>query len=233
VGDSVLRFPIGRNTVTTILINQIKEGQVQRMNELKDTKKTDRRKADYTDRPLNEIEKAFAADPKNYNEFLRYMKVRKLDPEEWYDILIFCYLRTVKKYLSFSELQKHPFVAILFTTLDHRRLDHFRDMNREKRRPENGIVSLDWEVENMDEKGKKTAPISWIDYKESVEKIVLYREMIKEIVSALDDIQKEIFKRLIEEYGKEETRIELEIGSKTYRRHIKEIKKVVVDYLSM
>lgn len=193
----------------------------------------DRRKADYTDRPLTEEERVFASDPKNYNEFLRYMKVRKLDPEEWYDILIFYYLRTVKKYLLFPELRELPFVAILFTTLDHRRLDYFRDMNREKRKPKNGIVSLDWEIENMDEKKNKTAPSSWIDLKQSVERTVLYREMIRKIASTLSDTQREIFEMLLEEYGKGEVRMKLEINQTAYNKHIKEIKRVVADYLSM
>lgn len=196
--------------------------------------KRDRRKANYTDRPLTEAEKEFAARPENYNQFLKYMKLRRLDPEEWYDILIFHYLRLVKKYLMTPKMQEYNFTAVLFATLDHRRSDYYRDMKRLKRIPQNCIISLDWEKddENSD-KGKNTAPMFWIDTKQSVERTVLFREMVSEILSNLDNEQTEIFIRLFEEYGKEEIRKELEIGTRIYWNQIKEIKRVVADYLSM
>lgn len=196
--------------------------------------KRDRRKADYTDRPLTEAEKEFAARPENYNQFLKYMKLRRLDPEEWYDILIFHYLRLVKKYLMTPKMQEYNFTAVLFATLDHRRSDYYRDMKRLKRIPQNCIISLDWEKddENSD-KGKNTVPMFWIDTKQSVERTVLFREMVSEILSNLDNEQTEIFIRLFEEYGKEEIRKELEIGTRIYWNQIKEIKRVVADYLSM
>lgn len=196
--------------------------------------KRDRRKTDYSDRPLTEAEKEFAARPENYNQFLRYMKLRRLDPEEWYDILIFHYLRLVKKYLMTPKMQEYDFTAVLFATLDHRKSDYFRDMNRMKRIPQNCIISLDWEKddENSD-KGKVTAPMFWVDTKQSVERTVLFREMVSEILSNLDNEQTEIFLRLFEEYGKEEIRKELEIGTWAYRKQLKEIKHVVADYLSI
>lgn len=196
--------------------------------------KRDRRKADYTDRPLTETEKEFAARPENYNQFLKYMKLRRLDPEEWYDILIFHYLRLVKKYLMTPKMQEYDFTAVLFATLDHRKSDYFRDMNRMKRIPQNCIISLDWEKEDENnDKGKVTALMFWIDTKQSVERTVLFREMVSEILSNLDNEQTEIFLRLFEEYGKEEIRKELEIGTWIYRNQIKEIKRVVADYLSL
>lgn len=196
--------------------------------------KRDRRKADYTDRPLTETEKEFAARPENYNLFLRYMKVRRLDPEEWYDILVFHYLRLVKKYLMTPKMQEYDFAAVLFATLDHRKSDYFRDMNRMKRIPQNCIISLDWEKEDENnDKGKVTAPMFWVDTKQSVERTVLFREMVSEILSNLDNEQTEIFIRIFEEYGKEEIRKDLEIGTWVYRKQLKEIKRVVADYLSM
>ena len=195
--------------------------------------KRDRRKASYTDRPLTEEERAFASAPENYNQFLRYMKVRKLDEEEWYDTLIFYYLRLVKKYFEVPEMRKVNFTAALFTTLDHRRLDCYRDMNRMKRIPINQTVSLDWETENPDDKGKKTAPMTWIDLKQSVERTVLYHEMISEILANLNGIQTDIFMRLLKEYAKEEIREEINMNSWQFRKQLKEIKQAVIDYLSI
>jgi len=52
--------------------------------------------------PLTAEEKAFSADLENYDQFFKYMKINKLDQEEWYDILILHYLRAVKKYLNIA-----------------------------------------------------------------------------------------------------------------------------------
>lgn len=61
-------------------------------------------KQTYTDRPLTEEEKIFSADLENYNQLFKYMRIYKLDQEEWYDILIIPYLQAVKKYISIPRL---------------------------------------------------------------------------------------------------------------------------------
>lgn len=179
----------------------------------------DKRYADYSNRPLTEEEKEFAADSKNYDKLFQYMKVHKLDQSEWYDILIIPYLNSVKKYMSIPRLQKHDFGAILFVTLDNAKFNYYRSMNSKLQQ---NTYSLDWESDDTDS-GTKIAPTFWIDIKQSVEKTVLFHEMISV----------EIFIRLIEEYGKEEIREELNINRVAYYKKIKEIKQVVIDYLSM
>lgn len=154
------------------------------------------------DRPLTAEEKVFSADLENYDQLFKYMRMYKLNQEEWYDIFILHYLRAVKKYLNTPHLQQYEFSTILFRTLDNARANYFRDMNREKRMPSGGIISLDWEEDSVD--GKKTAPMTWIDLKQSVERTVLYNEMISEILSNLNDTQAEIFKMTMEEYNREE-----------------------------
>lgn len=104
--------------------------------------KRDRRKADYTDRPLTEEEKDFAADTDNYNHLFGYMRIYRLDQEEWYDILIIPYLQAVKKYLSISRLQEYTFKTILFKTLDNARSNYYMNLNRQKRIPSNMIFLL-------------------------------------------------------------------------------------------
>lgn len=183
------------------------------------------------DRPLTAEEKAFSSNLENYDWLLKYMSINKLDQEEWYDILILHYLRAVKKYLNIPRLQQYEFSTILFRTLDNARINYFRDMNREKRMPSGGIVSLDWEEDSMNE--KRTAPMVWIDLKQSVEKTVLYNEMISEILSNLNDAQAEIFKMTMEEYNREEIKRYLGIKKSTFCKRMREIKHVVIDYLSI
>lgn len=182
------------------------------------------------DRPLTEEERVFSANLENYDWLFKYMSINKLDQEEWYDILILHYLRAVKKYLNIQHLQQYEFSTILFRTLDNARINYFRDMNREKRMPSGGIVSLDWEEDSMN--GKRTAPMTWIDLKQSVEKTVMYHEMISEILSNLNDVQAEIFKMTMEEYNREEIKRYLGIKKGTFCNRMREIKHVVIDYLS-
>ncbi len=182
------------------------------------------------DRPLTEEERVFSANLENYDWLFKYMSINKLDQEEWYDILILHYLRAVKKYLNIPHLQQYEFSTILFRTLDNARINYFRDMNREKRMPSGGIVSLDWEEDSMN--GKRTAPMTWIDLKQSVEKTVMYHEMISEILSNLNDAQAEIFKMTMEEYNREEIKRHLGIKKSTFCNRMREIKHVVIDYLS-
>ena len=182
------------------------------------------------DRPLTEEERVFSANLENYDWLFKYMSINKLDQEEWYDILILHYLRAVKKYLNIPHLQQYEFSTILFRTLDNARINYFRDMNREKRMPSGGIVSLDWEEDSLNE--KRTAPMTWIDLKQSVEKTVMYHEMISEILSNLNDVQAEIFKMTMEEHNREEIKRYLGIKKGTFCNRMREIKHVVIDYLS-
>lgn len=129
--------------------------------------------------PLTEEEKAFSADLENYDQFFKYMKVNKLDQEEWYDILILHYLRAVKKYLNIPHLQQYEFGAVLFRTLDSARSNYFKAMTTQKRMPDGGLVSLDYTME--DGEGKEHQIEAWLeDRKISVERQVIFKEKFKE-----------------------------------------------------
>ena len=163
--------------------------------------KRDRRKADYTDRPLTEEEKDFAADTDNYNHLFGYMRIYRLDQEEWYDILIIPYLQAVKKYLSISRLQEYTFKTILFKTLDNARSNYYMNLNRQKRIPSNMIFSLDWEMDDVNtDSGRKIEPWIQFDPKQSVEETVLDKELIIEILHLLNDMQRKIFIKLLDGY---------------------------------
>ena len=84
------------------------------------------RRSEHTQRPLTEEERRFAEV--HHDLIYRYMNLHKLNPEEWYDILIIPYLDAVKKFHQYERLQ-----------------------NRKKRCPEGGVWSYDemfYEVED-------------------------------------------------------------------------------------
>lgn len=140
----------------------------------------DRRKADYTDRPLTEDERVFAGSKENHNQLFKFMKRNRLDPEEWYDILVIPYLNAVKKYCSRQELQIYPFSKILEKKLSRAVYEEYRKSTRQKRIPADKMFSLDYTVEGDNPYSEHTLDEMWIDRKTSVEKTVILKEMFKE-----------------------------------------------------
>lgn len=135
------------------------------------------RKADYTDRPLTEEEREYAAE--HHGLFFKYMRNMKLDPEEWYDLLIVDYLQAVKKYFSRPELHKYGFHIILFKRLDAAYQNYFKAKNAQKRMPEGGLCSLDYVVEESN--GREHRIESWFtDHKTNIEKQVIFKELFAE-----------------------------------------------------
>lgn len=129
--------------------------------------------------PLTAEEKVFSADLENYNQFFKYMKINKLDQEEWYDILILHYLRAVKKYLNIPHLQQYEFGTVLFKTLDSARSNYCKAMTTQKRMPEGGLCSLDYVVEESN--GRKHRVESWfIDRRQNTENQIVFKEMFHE-----------------------------------------------------
>lgn len=156
------------------------------------------------DAPLSEEEKAFAEDEHNYNSFFGYMKVHGLNPEEWYDILVIHYLRAVRKYLTIPKLQDYKFEAVLYRTLDNGRSNYFRDMNRQKRKPEGGVFSYNSILEDG-----KTLEEFLVDVYTNVERQVIFKELFKEFYESCvncnplfeSDVYKDELDMLLEGYS--------------------------------
>ena len=69
-------------------------------------------KADPLNAPLTDEEQRFAEQ--NHYLIGKYLKIRKLPLDEWYDVVIFRYLRSVKRWFAIPELRKHNFEIIAF-----------------------------------------------------------------------------------------------------------------------
>lgn len=192
------------------------------------------KKASYTDRPLTEEERIFASDPENYDLFFKYMRVYKLDQEEWYDILILDYLRAVKKYCSVNDLQKFKFVQILFRTLDNGRSNFYRDKNRKKRMPDGGyqcIDSLDFLLENRDTGDVDTKESIIPDIRQQIEQEVLDNLTILDIMQNISIIQRQILNMFLEGYKKVEVMRYLNISQTKLTNQMESIKEVAKNYI--
>ena len=91
--------------------------------------------------PLTEEERQFAID--NHYLIGKYLKKRHLPMDEWYDIVIFRYCRSVKRWFALPELHKHSFEIIAFYAM-RSAIGH----EYERRRRRIKTVSLDAEIPN-------------------------------------------------------------------------------------
>lgn len=69
-------------------------------------------KNDPLNSPLTLEEQQFAID--NHYLISKYLNIRKLPFDEWYDVVIFRYLRSVKRWFAIPELHNHNFEVIAF-----------------------------------------------------------------------------------------------------------------------
>ncbi len=140
---------------------------------------------DYTNRPLNNAEREFAALPENHDLIFDYMRIKRLDAETFYDELILDYLTAVKQYITEKpELQiKYPFRQILFQRLNGRMMHYWREYNNGKNTMEREAFRLDYEYE--DHKQEHTSRIEpyWIDQMQNVERYVVEKEFLNDIYS--------------------------------------------------
>ena len=191
-------------------------------------------KQTYTDRPLTDEEREFAADWENYKKLFEFMNFYHMNQEEWYDILIIPYLQAVKKYHVREDLRSnYKFWHVCNLMLSKAVYNHNRAMTRQKRTPDGGILSLDFMVEGDNPFSEHTLDDLWIDRTQQTEKIVLDKEMLAEILIGLDDVQSRIFEMLLEGYNKTEISKQLSISYTTLKAQLEKLQRVVTDYLSM
>lgn len=188
-------------------------------------------KQTYTDRPLTDEEREFAADWENYKKLFEFMHYYKMNEEEWYDILIIPYLQAVKKYHVREDLRaNYRFWHVCNLVLSKAVYNHNRAMNRQKRMPEKGIVSLDYTMLGDNPFSEYKLDELWIDHNQQVERVVLDKEMLAEILMGLTTIQGKMFEMLLEGYTKTEIGRELCITYSVMTAQLESVEKVVRDY---
>lgn len=88
---------------------------------------------------LTKDEKEFAAE--NHHIVENFLKYRHLNRDEYYEVVIFGYLRAVKKYFMRSELWLYNFSTIALYSMKSDLYNHYRKQRRKKRTAD--VVSLD------------------------------------------------------------------------------------------
>lgn len=90
--------------------------------------------------PLTPEEQAFASD--NHDIVFKYLAFNKLNRNEWYDVVIFRYLRSVQRWFREPQLHVHNFEIIAFYAM-RSAVGHEREKRRRQEDALGTILSLD------------------------------------------------------------------------------------------
>lgn len=93
--------------------------------------------------PLTLEEQDFAAE--NHYLVRKYLNIRKLPYDDWYDVVIFRYLRSVKRWFALPDLHKHSFEIVAFYAMKSA-IGH--EQEKQKRRIQ--TISLDEVIPGTD-----------------------------------------------------------------------------------
>lgn len=87
------------------------------------------REAILATQPLTKEEQTFAAE--HHDIVLKYLRIRRLDPSEYYDIVIFRYLRSVKRWFTNEKLRQYNFEIIAFMAMRSAIGNHKKKLKRQ------------------------------------------------------------------------------------------------------
>lgn len=168
-------------------------------------------------RKLTPSEKDLASD--NYHLIRRFLKLSKLNPEEFFDIVVFEFLLAVEIYLSDEELRKNfCFEAVSYMYMRRAVYSHFREQKALKRSPVSGSdISFEETNAYIADSICNMENFSLLEYKEA----------IKQIESSLTAEQRKIFRDKLKGYSLKEIAENIGIKSERVYRQFRKIRRVV------
>lgn len=173
-------------------------------------------------RPLTPTEKQFASD--NYHLITKFLKLSKLDAEEYFDVVVLDFLLAVENYLSNEQIQrKCNFEAFSYMYMKRAIFCHFRKLKAQKRSFEAGA---DVSLEKIDD---------YIGNSTSMENSSLleYMETVEQIESNLNEEQRKIFTDKLEGYNLKEIAEHNGIKPKRVYKQFGKIKMIVADVMEI
>ncbi len=95
---------------------------------------------------LSQEQKEFAEE--HHNLIYAFLNNKKLPENDYYDIVVFGFLRAVKEYSQKPELGRYSFTTIAWRNMNQNLSNYFRDQNRQKRH--GYTLSLDSILDNSE-----------------------------------------------------------------------------------
>lgn len=95
-----------------------------------------------SDIPLTPEQSVFAAE--NHELVIKFLKTKQLPVDDYYDIVIFGYLKAVRDYLSRAELRKYAFSTVCWKTMMQSVSNYHKGTMRKKRNAD--VISIHSEM---------------------------------------------------------------------------------------
>ena len=173
-------------------------------------------------RPLSPTEKQYATD--NYHLITKFLKLSKLDAEEYFDVVVMDFLLAVQNYLSNEQIQRKCNFEIFSYMYMKRAINHhFRGMKAQKRSSEAGA---DISLETIDDYIGKSICMENLSALE-------YMEIVEQIAGNLTEEQWKIFADKLEGYNLKEIAEYNGIKPKRVYKQFGRIKCVVADVMEI
>lgn len=174
---------------------------------------------------LTEKERQYAEQ--NHNIVYWFLRKNNYDIENFYSIAVFGYLKAVQVYNRRTDLQqKYEFAFIAQQYMRAEVGNHVRTENSQKRKPTEGIVSLDAEYAETENLYNAVAG-------KSAEDDVLEEESLNDIMENLSELQRKIAQLKISGYSNKETYLIVGMQPSSYYREMKRIRAIVENILSI
>lgn len=169
--------------------------------------------------PLTESEKRQAEE--NHNLVYSFLHRHRYAIEDFYNVVIFGYLRGIQVYNRREDLQKKYQLAFICEQYMRAEVgNYFRMQNAQKRKTMETIISLD---ANYMETGNLYNLVSG----KSVEDEVLESKQVDEMIENLSEIQRDILKLKLKGYDNKEILSLLEIPSSSFYKEMNRIKIIM------
>lgn len=173
---------------------------------------------------LTDSEKKFAEE--NHNLVYGFLHRYKYSIEEYYNVVVFAYLKSVQVYHRRKDLQnKCDFPFISWQYMRSAIGNHFRMENTQKRTAVYGIVSFDSDNDDTENfyncVGGKSA-----------EDDVMEKILLEEAMKNLSDVQRKIAELKIDGYNNKEIYLMLQIPSSTFYNEMQRIRAAVEQIIS-
>lgn len=97
-------------------------------------------------RPFTKEEQQFAE--KNHDLVYAFLNEKKLPEDEYYDVVVFGYLRAVQEYFENKKLDKYRFSTLAWKRMHHVLLDYYKYLSSPKRNTT--VISLDEPIDGED-----------------------------------------------------------------------------------
>lgn len=178
---------------------------------------------------LTDDERQFAAD--NHNLIYKFLRVNRLDIEEWYTVVVPGFLKAVRDYNRNDRAKNYSFHIIANRSMKDCILKEYRARNCDKRVANYCALSLDAEIGDKEGSGDAARIIDFISDKNDCYEEYVFQEAFKAGIEKLSDRQKIIVNLLIDNVTHTEIKKRLELKRREFENDLNFIRKIMTQYL--